>query len=81
MMNELTTDLVFTAEVQSEFEDGWVPTLDSKFKFNHVKTDGKLVKILDYSFYKKTMSSQYTILKSSALTDQIKKSTLTQEVI
>merc|ERR1711867_42359 len=46
----------------------WVDTVDSK-------------QIIRHSFYKKKVASRYTVLKRSALSGQIKKSTLLQEAL
>ena len=32
VFNEIESDLKFTVEIEEDFEDGWLPTLDTKLK-------------------------------------------------
>ena len=75
-MDSVAYDMNFTVELQSEFTDGYLPTLDTKLKL----TSDQPSQVI-YKFYKKPMASCLGILKTSALSEQIKSSTATQEFI
>ena len=76
IMNSIHYDMQFTVENQTQFEDGFLPTLDTKLKLIQGETPK-----LEYEFYKKPVSSKLTILKDSALSESVKSSTISQEII
>ena len=75
-MNSLFHDMQFTCEDQTDYEDDYLPTLDFKMKL-----DKGGIPTVRYRFYKKPISTQLGILKSSALPENIKSATATQEII
>ena len=66
MMNTIHNDLKFTTETGRDYSDNWLPTLDSNLK---IVVD-KDTRQLRYNFYKKPMASQFTVIKTSALSNQ-----------
>ena len=67
------TELKFEMETAEDFESQTLPTLD----FQCWMESGKLL----YKFFRKPMSKQTLIMKESALSENIKITSLTQEVI
>ena len=77
IMNSIAYDMDFKTENQDEYDDGFMHTLDFKLR---LETTNKIPR-LRYQFFKKSVSSPIGILKTSALPEQIKPSTATQEII
>ena len=75
-MNPVHYDMQFTVEYQTQFEDNFLPTLDAKIQLTESETPQMI-----YEFYRKPVSSKLTILKNSALSEKIKSSTISQEII
>ena len=73
MMNNVYNFLIMTMESQDDFGDGTLPTLDLRV---WVREDNKVM----YSFYEKPMSSNQVIQKASAMPENMRMSTLNQEV-
>ena len=71
--NTLEVDIQMTFDVPDNHSDGKMPVLDLKIwiKNNQVM----------YTFYKKEVSSKYTILKRSALSNSTKQNTLFMEAL
>ena len=72
IMNSVSNDMKFTMEDQTQYSDKRLPTLDFTLKYS---TKG--IHKIQYTFYKKPMASKHAILKSSALSDTVKKNTIT----
>ena len=72
-MNSMMSFLNFTVEVCDDFLDRKLPTLDVKI---WVK-DG----IIEYEFFEKPMSANTVLHAKTALSEQVKFSSLTQEVV
>ena len=70
--DSIDKDIQWEADVSSNHSDGKLPCLDLKLWV----VGGKSVK---FEFYKKPMASKYTLLYRSALSDQIKRSTVFME--
>ena len=77
IMNDIYQDLKFTTESQYDYENLFFPTLD--FTMSLVQKPDKT--FISYQFFKKPMSSKFTICKTSALSQQVKSSTISQEFI
>ena len=74
MMNSFCKDLQFTSEVEGEFLDGRIPSLDITMwmeKENQCR----------YSFYENPMATKKTIDKNTAICENQKKAILTAEGI
>ena len=81
VMKKTWQGLTFTVETRADFTDNWMSTLDCSMKLCNVIDNNITFCILKYKFYKKPTSSQLTILKTSASTQNCKDSSLTQEVV
>ena len=73
VLNMINSDLKFTAEVQSDFADNKLPTLDFWLE---MKDDGKI----NHSYFEKPMKNQKLIEKSSAMSTKQKFCILANEV-
>jgi hypothetical protein len=73
IMNSMMSFLNFTMEVGDDFEDGKLPTLDLKIWVQ--------AGVVDYEFYEKPMSGNTVVHAKTALSEQVKFSSLTQEVV
>ena len=73
-MRSILEFLVFTMEIGEEFRDGKLPTLDTKI---WIESGRKIM----YEFFEKTMAANVLIQAKSALSDQVKVASLTQEVV
>ena len=76
MRISVATDISFTMESQCDFDDKFLPTLDMSLQLSMKGTPR-----MRYKFYKKPMASKLGILQTSALSEQVKSNTITQEVI
>ena len=76
VMNNVVGDMKFTVEDQTEYPDRRLPTLDFTLKYCS-KGNQKIL----YQFYKKPMASKLAILQPSALAENTKQNTITQEII
>ena len=76
IMNDVVGDMCFTIENQCEYENKRLPTLDFSLKYI---TKG--VHKVQYLFFKKPMASKLAIIQTSALAENIKSNTITQETI
>ena len=66
--------LQFTAESGMEYQEGWLPTLDTSLKVskkNQVK----------YRFYEKETTTKYTVQKDSAMEENVKVQILAQDMV
>ena len=72
-MNSVLDFLTFTEESPSDFEDNKLPTLDIKIWIARGK--------IWYQFFQKPMSNNVVIQERSALSDQVKVSSLQEEVV
>ena len=66
--------LNFTIELEEDFEDGYLPTLETKLR---VRVNG----IVTYIFYEKPTAANVMVQRTAALGESLKVSTLVQEVI
>ena len=64
MMDQINPDLQFDLELEEDFEDMKLPTLDTAIWMS--RTEDLTVKI-NYIFYEKPMNSVYVILENSAM--------------
>ena len=71
--NSLEPDIQLTFDVPEYHTDGKMPVLDMK-----IWVEGNKIR---YTFYKKDVSSKFTIMKRSALSDSTKKNTLFMEAL
>ena len=73
-MNEIFLFLNFTIELAEDFEDGYLPTMDTKLRVS-------LNSIVTYIFYEKPTAANVMVQRTAALGESLKVSTLVQEVI
>ena len=73
MMNEVFPFLSFTVELGEDFLDGKLPSLDCKV---WVKDGWKIL----FEFFEKTMASNLMVEAGSALSKEVKQSTLAEEI-
>ena len=66
--------LNFTVETSDDFPTGWLPTLDTALR---VTTNN----IVDYTFYEKPMSRNVTVQRMSAMEENSKMKTLSNDLI
>ena len=74
MFCSVIKEFQFTTELEVDFEDGYIPTLDTRLK---VCQDGSV----NYNFYEKSVASKFTIRENAALSENSKTSSLAQEVV
>ena len=72
--NSIFDYLQFTADFPSLHTSGWMPLLDLEVR---IASDLSV----DYRFYSKPCSSQYVMMKNSAMPARTKMSSLTQEAV
>ena len=72
MFNAISKDLKFTSEVENEFVSNRLPTLDLEIWKDDI---GRL----RYSYFEKSMSNKYCIMKRTALPGELQKSVLVAE--
>ena len=73
-MNDVFSFLNLTIEIAEDFEDKKLPTLDLKV---WMSLDNKIL----FEFYEKPMNTNMVLQRKSALSENIKMNSLTQEVI
>ena len=78
MMDQINPDLQFDLELEEDFEDMKLPTLDTAIWMS--RTEDLAVKI-NYIFYEKPMNSVYVIHKNSAMDNRSKLTILSQDMI
>ena len=71
--NSILGFLTFTMESPSDFQDGKLPTLDIEI--------WKTAMQIWYEFYQKPMSNNVVLQEKSALSENVKVSSLTEEVV
>ena len=83
-MNSVFWNIQFTSEITEDFNNGRLPTLDFELWVNEKENEttgeddrGKIY----YSFYEKEVSSRFCLMEKSAMAENSKNSTLSQEVI
>ena len=73
MMNDVFPFLKFTTELGEDFEDGKLPSLDTKIWVKDAYT-------ILFEFFEKTMASNLMVEAESALSSEVKLSTLSEEI-
>ena len=73
-INQVNTDLVFTAEIPEEFPDSKLPTLDFFLWLEKSR-------LLNHSYFQKSMRTPLLIMASSAMGQQQRYSILSNEMI
>ena len=73
MMNSILKNIRFTVELEQDFENGYLATLDMEFRILECGT-------LDYRFYEKPMSSETTIPEGAAISESQKRAILVNEI-
>ena len=66
--------LSFTTEIGGEFDDGWLPTLDTALR---VTPENKI----EYKFYEKPEGAKTTIQVRTAMGENVRNQTLSQEMV
>ena len=72
-MNSILDFLIFTKESPGDFPDGKLPTLDIKVWLENLR--------IWYQFFQKPMSNNVVIQEQAALSEMVKVSSLTEEVV
>ena len=75
--NTIQDEIQVTVDWPEANDDGRMPVLDMKVWIDMSQGIPRIA----YSFYKKKVASKFTILKRSAVSESVKKSTLFQEGI
>ena len=73
-MEDINPDLKFTTEVESDFPDGWILTLDFK---TDMQEDGTI----NQTYFKKGMNILYVLMRLSAMASKQKFNILSNELI
>ena len=73
-MTGIESYLEFTAETESDFQDGWLPTLDTSWRV------GDNNQVL-YRHYEKETATNQTIQKTSAMGENVKVQILAQDLV
>ena len=73
-MQSVLSFLSFTTEVEDDYSDGYIPTLDLQVK---MLPDGRII----YKFFKKPMANQHCVMAQAALPEQTKIAVLVQEIV
>ena len=73
-MQDLEDFLNFTMETSDDFPMGWLATLDTELRVTANN-------IVDYNFYEKPMSSNVTVQRMSAMEENSKMKTLSNDLI
>ena len=81
LMNQVSGDIEMTVEIEEDFMDKHIPTLDTKMCIKYFKEEGVEVPQVVYSFFKKPTSSKLCMLETSAQPNTVQQSALCQEVI
>ena len=76
VMNSINKELTFTTEIPEEFENKRLPTLDFEMWVDR----GEKPRVR-YSFFEKPMNSKFCVMANGAMADNMKKSTLSQEIV
>ena len=74
-MNSIYSNLNFTVEVEEDFENHRLPSLDCELFMD--KNNYKI----NYSFYEKSMKTPFCIMRNSAMSEKSKVSILSQDLI
>ena len=77
-MDSINPDLKFEMELEEDFPDNKLPTLDCRV---WLETSTDKPPQFNFSFFEKTMNSQFVILEKSAMSYKQKFAILSQEVI
>ena len=75
--NSINDNLKVTTDVPENHEDGLMPVLDLKMRVR----ENEVAPQISWTFFKKPVSSNYTILKRSAVSGSIKRDTIFQEAL
>ena len=77
-MESINPDLKFTIELEKDFQDKKLPTLDTNIWFSRPEAGAPGVQ---YEFFEKSMNSKFCILEKSAMAYENKLSILSNEVV
>ena len=80
VMNSVYKNIQFTREICQDFRNGRLPTLDFTLWIEQGEGE-KTGDRVHYSFYEKELGSKFCIMEKGAMSEQMKRSTLSQEVI
>ena len=73
-IEDVNQDLKFTSEIEEDFPDGWMPTLD-------FKTDMDDKGSINHTYFQKDMKTPFVVMKRSAMASKQKFSILSNELI
>ena len=76
-MNSIFPNIKFTVEVEEDFDNKRLPTLDTAIWIENSEKGN----FLKYSFYEKPMKNPYCVMKSSAMSEKSKIQILSQDLI
>ena len=75
--NSINSNLKVTTDIPENHGDGLMPVLDLKMRVK----ESEMAPHISWTFYKKPVSSEFTILKRSAGSGSIKRDTIFQEAL
>ena len=78
VMDSINPDLKFEMELEEDFPDNKLPTLDCRVWIESTENSPPQ---FNFSFFEKTMNSRFVILENSAMSYKQKFAILSQEVI
>ena len=86
VMNSIFRNIVVTTEIPEKFRDNKLPVLDFKCwveerTVNHHEKDKEPRQRLLYTFFSKEMSSKYAIMRTSALPENMKVKSLSNDLV
>ena len=74
MMSSVYESIKFTTKTQINFEDEYLITLDTNLQMNK---QGRIT----YKFYQKPIASKLCMMKAAAISDEVKRASLSQDLI
>ena len=78
IINLICEDLRFTMELQCDFKDNPIPTLDYKLTLDQATEESP--SCLSYTFFEKEVNSKYVIMERSSMSFDMKRNSLAQDV-
>ena len=73
-VEDIDPDLKFTTKVESDFPDGWLPTLDFMTNLN---PDGTI----NHTYFPKSMKTPFVVMERSAMSIKQKLNILANDII
>ena len=74
MMSSILAEFQFTTEMEHDFEDNCIPTLDTSMR---MEPDGSI----SYKFFKKSVASPFVMMEKAAISCNSQNSSMAMEVL